>query len=100
MKCRLCGSEKIYRSRRSGIKEGLFLRLAFRAPFRCHDCQARYSVFGISGRRRTSETRQTLADFLGFRGRDYRLRQMTVAAVLATILLVAAILFITRMVGQ
>jgi hypothetical protein len=96
MKCRFCGSEKIHRSQRKGLKEGLWYRFVLMAPYRCHDCGARYLAVNKYHRKRTKSRTQSFAEYLGLRGREYRLRQWTIAFIVTVILLSAAIFFLLR----
>jgi len=64
MKCRICGSEAIYRSRRQGLKEGLLLRLILMAPYRCRDCGSRYAAVSTHQRKIRKNRRQSWASFI------------------------------------
>jgi hypothetical protein len=97
MKCRVCDSPKIYRSRRTGVKEGIFLRLTFRAPYRCHDCGARYAVFGSGHKQHRDGRKHGLAEYIGLRGREHKLRQWAITVVVTAIILVLSIMFVLRM---
>jgi hypothetical protein len=96
MKCRNCGSEKIHRSQRQGLKEGLLLRLILMAPFRCRDCGSRYVAFDPHHRKIGKDHSQSWADFIGLRGRDYTVRQWITAFFVTVILLGVSIAFLLR----
>jgi hypothetical protein len=66
MECPSCKSHDIRRSVRSGLYEGLVLRIACCAPFQCQKCQNRFRAFAPGHRRRYGyHTHHTLAGFLG-----------------------------------
>lgn len=96
--CSKCGSNQIRRSRRRGIVEGLFLRLALRAPFRCIACGARF-VSPYHGRQfqRPQEHRDLLS-FLGFHDsqRD-KLQRNLIMIGLSAILIIAVIMLVFRL---
>jgi DNA-directed RNA polymerase subunit RPC12/RpoP len=97
MKCRYCGSNRIYRSHRQGLKEGLWLRFVHMAPYRCHDCGARYMSrehhhAGASHRGRD----QSLAEYVGLRGREYKVRQWLITIAMTLIFLAVSIIFLLR----
>jgi hypothetical protein len=96
MKCRVCGSEKIHRSQRKGLKEGVLLRLILMAPFRCHDCGSRYAIFDTHHLKMNKDHRQSWAEYIGLRGRDYKLRQWILAFFVTAILLCISIIFLIR----
>jgi hypothetical protein len=96
MKCRICGSEKIYRSQRHGLKEGLLLRIIWMAPFRCRDCGSRYVAFNKRQGKIRKDHNQSWADFLGLRGREYKLRQWAIAFIITLFLLGISIIFLLR----
>jgi hypothetical protein len=98
MKCRQCGSTRIYRSQRQGLREGLLLRFVFMAPYRCRDCGTRYIAFKRQHKIAKEKRNQSLAEYIGLRGREYKLRQWTIAFVVTIILLVIAITFLLRMI--
>jgi len=97
MKCRHCGSFNVYRSHRVGLKEGLWLRIVHRAPYRCHDCQARF--YAPKSKTVRGGHERSLAEYLGLRGRDYSVRNWMVTAVIAVILLVVCIVCLLRVIG-
>jgi DNA-directed RNA polymerase subunit RPC12/RpoP len=98
MKCGHCGSERVYRSHRQGLKEGLWLRMMAMAPYRCHDCGVRF----VARRSRSGTSRggreQSLAEYLGLRGREYKVRQCLVTLALTLIFLAASIIFLIRII--
>ncbi|MBN1571363.1 MAG: hypothetical protein JXA73_26240 [Acidobacteria bacterium] len=97
MKCRYCGSKRVYRSHRQGLKEGLWLRLIHMAPYRCHDCGARYYShvrYYSSSSRHSRE--QSLAEFVGLRGREYKVRQWLITIAMTLIFLAVSIIFLLR----
>jgi len=65
-RCPACGREHTNRSRRSGYRETIVLRMLGRAPWRCRDCGLRFTAPSEaeieSGRRH-----RTLAGYLGIR---------------------------------
>ena len=44
MICPRCGSDRIRRAARRGLTEGILLRIAGRAPFRCFACGANIGI--------------------------------------------------------
>jgi hypothetical protein len=100
MKCKNCGSNRIHRSQRQGLREGLFLRLVLLAPYRCQDCGTRYVVFSRHHRVAREGRNQSLAEYLGMRGREYRLRQWTIVFLVTIVLLLIAITLLLRMIGR
>lgn len=91
-RCPACGTERTSRSRRSGYRETVLLRIAGRAPWRCHACGRRFtapSASEIEGRRR----HRTLAGYLGVQDpkRRYRLQQRVRGAVMAVAALLIAL---------
>ena len=96
MKCRYCDSDRIYRSHRQGLKEGLWLRLAMKAPYRCHDCGARYIAPSSYHRKSRVSHEQSLAEFLGLRGREHRVRQLIITVLMTIIFLAVSIIFLLR----
>lgn len=42
-RCPFCGSARVHRSRRHGLRERVFLRFLGRCPFRCIDCYKRFT---------------------------------------------------------
>jgi hypothetical protein len=96
MKCRLCASERVHRSQRKGLKEGLWLRLVFRAPYRCRECGTRFYAY-------TSETERgghdrSFVEYLGLAGKEYRVRQWLVTAAMVLILLTVSIVLLLRVI--
>lgn len=91
MRCPNFGSVYVRRSLRRGLGEGFFLRILFRAPYRCFECGTRY--FGTSN---TSVFRQrkkhnTLAGYLGFPGGQKRkFRRALIFVVLFVLLNIVA----------
>ncbi len=99
MKCRYCGSSRIHRSQRQGLKEGLFLRLVLMAPYRCHDCGTRYNAFARSHSLRRSRE-QSLAEFIGLRGREHKVRHWIWTTCATLLLMTLAVFFVLRFVGR
>jgi transposase-like protein len=95
MKCRFCGSDRVYRSHRQGLKEGLWMRLVQMAPFRCHDCGARFVAHARSKASQRGQE-QSLAEYVGLRGREYKVRQWLITIVMTLLFLAASILFLLR----
>jgi DNA-directed RNA polymerase subunit RPC12/RpoP len=95
MRCRYCGSNRIYRSHRQGLKEGLWLRLVMKAPYRCHDCGARYVSHNRKGSK-TSRGHESLAEFVGLRGREHRVRQWIITVLMTIVFLAISIIFLIR----
>jgi predicted RNA-binding Zn-ribbon protein involved in translation (DUF1610 family) len=94
MKCPSCGSEKIRRSARRGIKEGLFLRLRKRAPFRCISCGRRFIERADAQKFRRQGRFPGLAAYLGLRrGQRSKLRLLLVSLGLLFVLLLIIIAF-------
>jgi hypothetical protein len=98
MKCRSCDSEKVYRSRRQRLKEGLWLRLVFRAPYRCHECGARFYAFKSKTVRGGHD--RSFAEYLGLAGKEYRVRQWLVTAAMVLILLTISIVFLLHAINS
>jgi hypothetical protein len=96
--CPKCGSNKIRRSQRRGIVEGLFLRLVFRAPFRCIACGARFVGPYHARQFQRPQGRRSLLSFLGFQDsqRD-KLQQTLVMIGVAAVAIVAVVLLILRL---
>jgi hypothetical protein len=66
MECPDCKSHDIRRAVRSGLYEGLVLRMVFCAPFQCQKCQNRFRAFAPGHRNRYGHhTHHTLASYLG-----------------------------------
>jgi len=99
MKCRYCGSTRVNRSQRHGLLEGLFFRFFLLAPYRCHECGARYSAFDRSHVLKRRGRDQSLAEFIGMRGREHKLRHWILTVFATLLLLVAAIFFVLRIIG-
>jgi hypothetical protein len=98
MKCRYCDSERVYRSQRRGVWEGIFLRLLLVAPYRCRDCGARFNVFHHHHKNLLWNHEASFAEFIGLRGREYRIRQWMVNVLLALILLIVSIVILFRLI--
>ena len=69
MSCPRCHSPDVRRSRRSGPREGIALRLKHQAPYRCNRCGARFIASEEAG---ATPHPLALADYLGLRGRARR----------------------------
>ena len=96
MKCQYCGSNRIYRSHRQGLKEGIWLRLVMKAPYRCQECGARYITYDRHHRILRRSHYQSMAEFIGLRGREQRVRQWIVTALMTLIFLAISIVFLLR----
>lgn len=83
MKCRYCGSSRIYRSHRRGLKERVWLRMVMMVPYRCHDCGARYTA-----------PKSDISVARG--GREYKIRQWVITLAMALIFLAVSIVFLIR----
>lgn len=94
VKCPSCGSDKIRRSARRGIKEGLFLRLVMRAPYRCISCSRRFIEKADAEKFRRQGRFPGLAAYLGLRrGQRHKFQLLFVSLGLALILLLIVIAF-------
>ena len=70
MICPRCGSDRIRRAARRGLTEGILLRIAGRAPFRCFACGKRF-VDDWSGQKwRKVGHHRSLANYIGLRRRQ------------------------------
>ncbi len=86
MRCPRCGSDRVRRSSRRGLTEGLLFRLIGRAPFRCFACGRRF-IEKTSGHkyRRVGEHR-SLAAYIGLRRRQrFKLLLLLFGAIVVTI---------------
>jgi hypothetical protein len=98
MKCAKCGSGRIYRSQRRGLCEGILFRLIGRAPYRCRDCGVRYIASNRHFRRRESNRNErSLAEYIGLRGREHKVRRWAIAFIVTAFLLVVSIAFLLNM---
>jgi hypothetical protein len=98
MQCPNCGSIRVRRSLRNGLYEGLFLRLLFRAPFRCFDCGTRYFGSSLNLVFRTRKHHRTIAGYFGFRGGQIRkFRRAIVLIILFAALIMVASWLVTRL---
>ena len=100
MPCRYCGSARVYRSQRQGLTEGLFLRLVMIAPYRCRDCGARYRALARSNPLKLRGREQSLAEFIGMRGREHKVRHWILTVFAALALLIVAVFFVFRVIGR
>jgi hypothetical protein len=66
MECPNCKSHNVRRSQRRGLYEGVILRIASRAPFRCESCRLRFRAFSPHHRFHRHGAHRSLASFLGF----------------------------------
>jgi len=96
MECRYCKAKKLHRSRRQGLYEGLVMRLILRGPFRCSACGRRYSQFIIGREYRRREKHESLASFLGMRGREHRLQQALIIILISAFFLAIAIVILFK----
>ena len=92
MKCPACSSEEVRRSLRKGLREGLLLRLIWRAPFHCFHCGT--SFIGYSGGKdfRKLKRHHSVDAWLGLRGQEQKLRRITLIVALATCLIIVGIM--------
>ncbi len=98
MHCPSCGSKQVRRSLRRGLWEGLCLRLALRAPYRCFNCGTRYFGSSLDPAFRSRKKHRTWTSYLGIRGgqvRKYR-RAFAVVILFAALIAVASWL-VTRL---
>ena len=89
--CPKCASTDVRPSRRRGLKEGLLLRLARRAPFRCRSCASRFIASFPRHARSPGDKRKSLAHFLGFSHEEVSKinRKLVLALILVGLILVA-----------
>ena len=66
MECPNCKSHNVRRSQRRGLYEGLILRIASRAPFRCESCRLRFRAHSSRHSFHRHRAHRSLASFLGF----------------------------------
>jgi hypothetical protein len=99
MRCFHCGSAKVNRSQRQGVKEGLLLRLVFKAPYRCRDCGKRFYAFHRHHSIKKGKN-QSLAEFIGLRGRDHKVRHVLVTLMVTLMLLGVAIVVVLRIIRE
>lgn len=92
MQCPNCDSIRVRRSLRKGLWEGLFLRMLFRAPYRCVDCGTRYLGSSLNPVFHSRKHHRTLAGYLGFRGAQVRKfrRAIVIIIMFAALILVAS----------
>jgi hypothetical protein len=72
MRCPNCGSVYVRRSLRRGLGEGFFLRILFRAPYRCSVCGTRFIGTSNTSVFPQRKKHNTLAGYLGFPGGQKR----------------------------
>ncbi len=70
MRCPRCGSDRVRRSSRRGLTEGLLFRLIGRAPFRCFACGRRFIDRTSSHKYRRVGAHRNLAAYIGLRRRQ------------------------------
>ena len=75
--------------------EGLFFRFIMMAPYRCHDCGARFRAFGWSHVYR-KRSKESLAEYLGMRGREHKIRHWILTIVATLLMLIVAVFFVLR----
>jgi hypothetical protein len=98
MNCPRCGKSSIRRSARRGIREGLVLRLARKAPFRCQECSYRFtaSLDGHHIERKRGDG--GIAAFLGLRRGQLRKIRLTVYSLLVIVFLLLVIQIAARLI--
>jgi DNA-directed RNA polymerase subunit RPC12/RpoP len=99
MNCPNCHSEDVRRSRRSGPREGIALRLKHQAPYRCAHCSTRFIAredAAAGGPRQLS-----FADYLGLRGdsRRFFTDQMILGGLTSLLLLLVIGVFFSMALG-
>jgi hypothetical protein len=94
MICPKCKSTQIRRSIRKGLKEGLLLRLALMAPYRCFSCGKRFVGFSLDRNFRRHKRHSGIAEFLGFHGDQKKRfnRTIFVVALSAALIVIATML--------
>ena len=92
MRCPRCGSDRVRRSSRRGLTEGLFLRAVKRAPFRCFACGKRFIDEDAEHRYRRVGQHRSLASYIGLRRRQ---RFKLLLLFIGMILVVAAFGFLS-----
>lgn len=98
MHCPKCSSERVRRSVRRGLREGVFLRFAGQAPYRCFACQARFFASTADARFGRRKRHRSLAGFLGFRGQQRRqFHRWLMTASLAAVLIWVAIYLVMHL---
>jgi hypothetical protein len=98
MECPACKSKNVRRSLRRGLKEGLFLRLIFRAPYRCFQCGSRFNGNSYDSRFRARKKHRSLWAFLGFRGAEKnKIKRMSTTLFVGMIFIILAIYLVLRM---
>jgi predicted RNA-binding Zn-ribbon protein involved in translation (DUF1610 family) len=92
MQCPNCGSIHVRRSSRRGLREGLFLRILFRAPYRCLECGTRFFGTSLDPVFRSRRKHRSLAAYLGLReGQIRRFRWALFIIILFVVLVFLAI---------
>lgn len=95
MQCPNCGSHHVRRSRRRGLREGFFLRMLLRAPYRCLGCGTRYFGTSHDPDFRSRKKHRSLAGFLGLReGQVHKFRRAFFIGILCLVLVYVAILLV------
>ncbi len=72
------------------------MRLALMAPYRCRDCGSRFSIFHGHPRMLVWSREESFAEFIGLRGRESAIRQWTLTALMALILVAISIALLMR----
>ncbi len=70
MRCPRCGSDRVRRSSRRGLTEGLLFRMIGRAPFRCFACGRRFIDKTAGHKYRRVGEHRTFAAYIGLRRRQ------------------------------
>jgi hypothetical protein len=92
MRCPRCGSDRVRRSSRRGLIEGLVLRAFRRAPFRCFACGKRFIDEDTEQRYRRVGSHRSLAAYIGL-GRRQRFKLLLLF--IGAIVVVAAFGFLS-----
>ena len=92
MRCPRCGSDRVRRSSRRGLTEGLILRAIMRAPFRCFACGKRFIDEDPEHKYRRIGSHRSLATYIGLRRRQ---RFKLMLLFIGTILVVMAFGFLS-----
>jgi hypothetical protein len=98
MICPKCGSAKIRRSVRKGLKEGLILRLALMAPYRCLDCGNKYFGFSLVRDFRRRKKYKGIPEYLGFHGdKKKKFTRVVMLTALSAALIILATMLVFRL---
>ena len=92
MQCPKCGSTDVRSSLRRGLREGFFLRIIFRAPYRCKKCGTRFFGFSRLPGVGKHKKHKTLGSFLGLHGAQARrFRRVFIVVILFVLLILLAL---------